>query len=420
MSLTLSTTPFGISQTNSQWPEDDALRQRIVDFRFEKVPRLASESIPATEFVNEHDTTNPELKFMKLLSCLAIDYLDVLPSPEGIKQCGDFLQQMTRADKIDRRISNLSLVLWGALVGHRMAQPTPLPAGFQIDTLLYCVNKLAIDEKAESNLFLEFVMELHNNCDAKIYNYQLYAHNYRTEFCSRDHEMLQSNKYNVGTWGQCIKFLKNITGSDYKKAQLKQAYSRYWSGEPPNIGASFLKSSALETSRMFMPDNERMEEAQLLVNAHWFGTLNSDIFVVHKSKLNEQAVTTVKTVSDIEHIQVQGRNFLELVHDQEWCGYDGIETPPTTERPDLGALCEKYAHTVQGDKAMTMTELENMGLILTDFGSILDSPCSPVHEVSSQEEPGTPMKRHRGENSESEDEFEALFSQSSKGSRTRY
>jgi len=175
-------------------PADPPSRSRLVILNFKKIdpeidPQKGIEELPPNA--------------TGVLSMLAPKFLNVLVNSQGVRDCAEFVSQVTGLHR-SRSDANAALVLWATLYFKRMFTVSPLSITFQVPTLLYFANKIcsASVQQAhadETRILAKFVRHMSACMDSidpiSAGSMFLGPHNVRTVFNDKDLDSLKSGDY---------------------------------------------------------------------------------------------------------------------------------------------------------------------------------------------------------------------------------
>jgi len=173
------------------------------------------------------DINKPPQNATGVLSMLAPDFLNVLVNSQGVRNCAEFVSQVTGLHR-SHSDANAALVLWATLYFKRMFTVSPLSNTFQVPTLLYFANKIcsASVQQAqadETTILTQFVRHMsacmHSIDPMSAGSMFLGPHNVRTVFHDNDLDILKSGDYVYLKVDQIVNVLSR-QGVKYKAREI--------------------------------------------------------------------------------------------------------------------------------------------------------------------------------------------------------
>ena len=300
---------------------------------------------------------------------LAPDFLNVLVNSQGVRDCADFVSQVTGLHR-SRSDANAAHVLWATLYFKRMFIISPLSTTFQVPTPLYFANQIcsASVQQADAddtNTLARFVRHMsaymHSIDPMSAGSMFLGPHNVRTVFHDNDPDSLKSGNYVYLKVDQVV----NVLSRQGIKYNAREIISSIKEEGPHNINNTSIVRGRWHNIAEYPVSTRRVDVGLQTEHLMFEEDIPSDQYVgrgngyvIFKKWFDsvvayETAQDAPKaTDDDITKICLKnGDVFAELVHDPAWIGYGGIHTPTSGWDPlDLATqpseILRKYSKTL--------------------------------------------------------------------------
>jgi len=300
---------------------------------------------------------------------LAPDFLNVLVNLQGVRDCAEFVSQVTGLHR-SRSDANAALVLWATLYFKRMFTVSPLSNTFQVPTLLYFANQIcsASVQQAQADdtsILARFVRHIsacmHSIDPLTAGSSFLGPHNVRTVFHDNDLDILKKGDYVLIKVDQVVNVLSRQSVK-YKAREIISSIKEEGPHNPDNISivrghwhniAEYPVSTrrvdvGLQTERL-MTDEEISSSQYVgrgsgyVISKKWFDSVVASETAQDAPKVTDDDITKICLNN--------GDVFAELVHDPAWIGYGGIHTPtngwdPLDPATQPSELLRKYSKTL--------------------------------------------------------------------------
>jgi len=340
-------------------PADPPSHSRLITFNFKKVdPELYPQ-----------DVDEPPQNATGILSMLAPDFLNVLVNSQGVRDCAEFVSQVTGLHR-SRSDANAALVLWATLYFKRMFTVSPLSNTFQVPTLLYFANEICSAsvqqaQSDETSILARFVRHMsacmHSIDPMSAGSMFLGPHNIRTVFHDNDLEILKGGDYVYIKVDQVVNVLAR-QGVKYKARDIINSIKEEGPHNPHKI--SIVRGRwhniaeypvwtrridvGLQTEHLMseddIPSSQYVGKGNgYVISKKWFDSAVSSETAQDAPKVTEDDITKICLKN--------GDVFAELVHDPAWIGYGDIRTPNTGWDPldpatQPSEILRKYSKTL--------------------------------------------------------------------------
>ena len=321
------------------------------------------------EIDSQEGIVEPPQNATGVLSMLAPDFLNVLVNSQGVRNCAEFVSQITGLHR-SRSDANAALVLWATLYFKRMFTVSPLSITFQVPTLLYFAKEIysASVQQAhadDTNTLTKFVRHIsacmHSIDPISAGSMFLGPHNVHTVFHDNDLDSLKSGDYVYIKVDQVVNVLSR-QGVKYIAREIISSIKEEGPHRVNNISAvrgrwhniaEYPVSArrvdvGLQTEHLMaeedIPPHQYIGRGNgYVISKKWFDSGVSSETTQDAPKVTED---------DINKICLKNGNvFAELVHDPAWIGYGCIRTPTTGWDPldpatQPSELLRKYSKTL--------------------------------------------------------------------------
>ena len=352
-------TPVCYLQANHV-PVDPPSRSRLILLNFKKID---------PEIYQHEDIDEPPQNATGVLSMLAPDFLNFLVNSQGVRDCAEFVSQITGLHR-SRSDANAALVLWATLYFKRMFTVSPLSITFQVPTLLYFANEIcsASVQQADAdnnNILAQFMRHMSvfmcSIDPMSAGSMFLGPHNVRNVFHDEDPDSLKSGKYVYIKVDQVINAISR-QGVKYNAREIISSIKEEGPHRIGNISAVRgrwhniaeypismrrvdvgLQTEHLMTEADFPPNQYVGKFAGYVISKKWFDSLIASETTQDASKVTEDVINKICLKN--------GDVFAELVHDPAWIGYGDIHTPTTGWDPldpatQPSEILRKYSKTM--------------------------------------------------------------------------